>query len=655
MGASRSRIDRPSAVFDIETQGWDKYVLGGLYTPSASLITKDEDELVDAILRIDGDVWAHNGGKFDFLWLAEKLRQRKHAARLMLRGGSILMMDTGSAILRDSYAIVPMKLSDAAQIAGSYKAPLGFPCECGRDCGGYSAIRRGMSPERFKLLAEYLQHDLKALWDLMCHLVDYSADVGLELRATIGATAWATAREMLGLENAEWGLSKGDVTYHAARSACYGGRCEVYDETAESAYYNDINSAYPDQCETLALPIGKPRYVSSREAAKAYGAGSPGHYDVRISVPPCDLPPLPSRRNGRIVWGYGDLQGAWTGDELHFAEDEGARITEIGPSIVWPDREVVLQPFIEKFWPMRQAAGPKSPLGKFLKLTMNSLTGKFSQRPELELHALGPTPRPCPGDAKCDGIHHPNRCCVHRCTGTCGSWQPVGHPRSNIWSRKQFMMPTSAHVQWYSHILTHARKKQRDGLTLAGDGRIYGDTDSSICRDQIDLDIGSGLGQWDCEMVTDWLGPWPKFYRYLDSKGKWQGRGKGIPRGRDDWERYVRGEPVVTDRGVETLKTVSRTSGTLFRRKWLERKRADDLAWTGSRRRNPGGKSEAVDVAEWDYLHGHDSRKLYGYSDGVKKDVKELSREYGVSGSTIRKWIHAGLLDSPEDIIEEAS
>lgn len=121
-GVAKRKTLRVDAVFDIETEAWDTFVVGGIRVAgSTSIYWHDrETDLVDAILRVRGDCHAFNGGRFDALWLLQHLADRDLTAALTLAGASVVAIridfpeeDEGRKrlVIRDTARLVPMSLA----------------------------------------------------------------------------------------------------------------------------------------------------------------------------------------------------------------------------------------------------------------------------------------------------------------------------------------------------------------------------------------------------------------------------------------------------------------------------------------------------------------------------------------------------------------
>lgn len=594
---------------------------------------RSETAMVDFLLSLSGTVWGWNTGRFDTLWLAGHVRERVQAGEITdnvtirSTGARIVLMTVGSLQIRDIKALVPLSLADAAPIGGTAKLKTGLRCLCGAPapgCGGYCRIRRRMAaPERAALL-RYLERDCRAAGAILARLQGYADAHDLDLRSTIGSSAWATTRRRSDLR--EELLSP--FGYRFARQGYYGGRVQVFRARAEAGWMVDVTSAYPAALSVTALPVGRSHVTAGTGAERAFRAERPGIYQAAVTVPEMHVPPLPARdRHGRVRYPVGDLTGVWTRPELAYAMSLGVTVRSWGRAVVWARAEPVLADSARYIWSLRDGAGKKTPLGKWLKFYANSLTGKLAQSPEQEtcfIVAPGTKPKECPfstskapdppiphasraaGGGDCwNGIKCKDptweRCCNHQCSRYCGAWYPAaGSPTSGVWARKAWVIPPNGFVQWAAYLTATARielHKQLVSDGQGGDTAVYCDTDSVFSTERRTYNIGAELGQWaETGRFRDFEGLAPKTYRYLDEDGKEVIAAKGIAE--PTWNDLRDGKPTLMERGVETWKTAIQEA-KLFRRKRLSRTLRHDGSVFGDRVLASDGKTHPRRM-EWE-------------------------------------------------------
>ncbi len=416
------------------------------------------------------------------------------------------------------------------------------------------------------------------------------------MKGTLGGSAWATAKERLGLEDSTW---KNSAEYNAARAGYFGGRVTVGRIKAESGFRFDINSAYPAALSNLQLPCGDRIRVAGKLAARHYKAGSAGVYRCSVFVPRnCHLPPLPIRTpKNRVCYPVGRFIGDWAGIELERAERYGATIEKIWAGIVWKETIPVFKEFMRDVFDVRSKVGKKTPLGKWQKLFGNSLTGKFAQSPENERVVVNPdmakrilcSGGDCGGNAD-NCMRRRGRCCDHHCSKRCRAWKQIDI-KGRIWSMPFWSLPDCGNVHWAAYLTAWTRGVWLEFARQFGEHFVYGDTDSVYAsREPYDKrNIGDSLGMWSSDgAMLDFEAIGPKAYRYREPDGKWFNRLKGVPSVKDEqWEQFKQGLQIVNSRGVMGFRSAAKRSENLFTRKLIKRSDLSDGVWFGDRKLLP--------------------------------------------------------------------
>jgi hypothetical protein len=444
-----------------------------------------------------------------------------------------------------------------------------------------------MVPAERRRLAEYLRRDCETLDAVVRAVCGVAEREGIPLRSTVGSTAWAWAREHSGIPQARWSAG----VYRLARGAYYGGRCEVYRQSAAAGHRYDIRSSYPAALVRTDLPTG-PARLETRGTA-AYESGRPCIIGARVRVRECRVPPLPARHGGRLLFPIGEFGGVWPALELRAAAKSGdAEILRLGWAIVQPDAPAaVLREWCQHVWDLRAAAEESgaTALAKWYKWLANSLTGKLGQDPAGESLALAPSaPRPCT---------------CRRVPCRCGGWTPLD-VLGRGWIRPFWRVPGCGHVTWSAHLTAAARVELAAQLREAGDGAVYCDTDSVYSLRPLARRVGADLGEWKYEgPMSAWRAIAPKTYVYRSPHGDTV-RSKGIPRATlDAFNALASGAAVDASAGVRGIRSALRAGGPLFVRAEMRRRALGlDSPLCGGRARGPGGVTRAVTLSEFDAL-----------------------------------------------------
>lgn len=567
---------RCDGTFDIECADWDKFATGCVYSEARSRVCHSTDDFVDELLTRRGVYWAHAGGIYDLLLVAEVLRRRRVKYQADLAGHRISRLVIGGLTLRDSYALLPFPLDEIASIAGESAPSLPWSCICGRDCGGYCRIGKcaiGGDPD----LDDYCMEDCRVLFRVLHSLHDHALKYGIDLRGTLGSTAWATAKAALDLPDAElpWQL------WRRIRQADKGGRMFVgrIFSRGPGAHF-DIRNAYPGALARASLPVGRPRELGGRNARAALQRSRPGVYSISVNVPESTfIPSLPWRNGGRLVYPTGTFGGTWALPEILAAIDRGVEITGVHSAVVWEGEAMLFADLMRDWYAIRRAVGKDTPLGSWQSRLAKALTGKFSELPDRERVICHPdTIKICLREKRCR----------NGCTGRCGRYTQMDL-LGYVWSAPYWKLAPSGHAHWSAYLRSMTRVQWLEAAERYAPGDlVYGDTDSIWATGRIRPEpLTEDLGAWELKHpYTELEIRAPKVYRFLD------GSGRAITRGSpgltdEDWRRGV----ARIDRGVQTFKqAVGGGDGRLFRRRnrmWTLPGGDADPVWYGDRKLDP--------------------------------------------------------------------
>lgn len=560
--------------YDIETQDWTTFVMGGMTDWRGDYVKVDwrnETVFLDKIVttpspssKRPAHVWAHNGGRFDHKWAIDLLMEegkeeielgnRPQKIQIIAAGANIISARRGDVVLYDLKALAKLSLKDFTAGLTVSKERLGLACielpTCEPSCEGYCQIRRDMAPSIYSRVADYLEADVKSGFGAGKRLIEYAADIDLDLCPTVGASAWNCAQRWLDLPDACL-----DADAHKfARRSYFGGRVFVGKPFSPgvsryaSADEIDVSSMYPSRLAFCPIPVGEPQRLWGSDAQRAYARGKPGLYKAEVFVPNMHIPPLPLRLKNRIAYPVGRFVGHWAAPELRYAESLGCEVT-IQQGLVYPREEIVFRDWVDKLFDLRRASpgGKDSPLGTFLKFILNSLTGKFGTRPDKERVVIFPDEvKACPCEGLCDvGRRCPCRGkCKGGCSGWCGAMRPLGNlEQTQIYAAPSWQIAPCAHVEWAAYLTAEARVEWHRQATSAHGGTdvVYGDTDSLFVEMGRIRNRGKELGLWESK------GPWsemrvlaPKIYSYFrGGKPVTKGKGLALPRGKDGKTDHV--------------------------------------------------------------------------------------------------------------------
>jgi hypothetical protein len=189
---------------------------------------KFDEQVCAAIEALPGKytIYAHNGGKFDFMFLIHKLR-----GKVDFKGRGIMTAQIGQHDLRDSYHIIPEKLASMQ-----------------KQKFDYANLRRDKRHKFKKQIIDYCISDCE---NLLYYIKKFLDEYGFKI--SIGAAALAKLSENYKIEKI------GEKTDDGLRRFFFGGRVECAQgaghwKTPKRLY--DINSAYPNAMARQRHPIG---------------------------------------------------------------------------------------------------------------------------------------------------------------------------------------------------------------------------------------------------------------------------------------------------------------------------------------------------------------------------------------------------------------
>jgi hypothetical protein len=572
----KRRSIRVDGTWDIECASWDKPVVAVTHHRTEGTAVHATVALAtERMLSLGGYWWSHNGGAYDTLAALEVLRDWGVAMQISLSGAKVSRAQGAGLTLCDSYSLIPLGLEVASEIAGVPAPALNWPCDCGQHCGGYCAIRVGMSESMLAQLAEYCICDTVVLMDTLDALCAFAERQDFDLRGTIGGSAWATARRVLGIPDSDMPAS----TWKRIRSAYYGGRVSVFrPRVIGGGRHWDISSSYPAALSVASLPVGEPMEYGGRNARQYLTARRPGVYACTVSVPESPAPPLPWTWRHGTSYPVGKVSGAWTLPELDLAESRGCVVDDVSWCVIWPGEERVFGELMRAWTDTRFRCGKETALGKWMRLFPNSLPGKFAERPDrrfVKLHPELSAIRTCRAVAPCTR---------KLCSGACEAWGQID-TWGEMWSVPYYRPATSGHVHWGAYTTAIARAALLGGIESQGGGVVYCDTDSLWTTSHRKPNpTGGGLGDWTLKHTWgDWRCAAPKSYSFVDGRtGELTVRSAGARLHAREW---LEGE-ASQDRGVNSFIDAARESRGLFRAKrhvWTLPRFGMDTGWYGDR------------------------------------------------------------------------
>lgn len=497
------------AVLDMETEPFDNTkppedvqpFLAVLYRDDAAPVIIWEEHLpsfVSAVLAaieaLPGrfTIFAHNGGKFDYMFLLRRLR-----GFVSFKGRGIMSARIGRHEIRDSFHIIPERLANWQKDEFDYNKL-------------YKKVRHKYRDE----IIRYCINDCAYLLDIVKRFV---SEYGLKL--SIGQAAMSVMKRHYKVQRiGEQSDAMLREYYFGGRVECLGGKGIFGGANERWAKYTlyDVNSMYPFVMASCAHPTGN-SFITR--------GGTPNFQTVFIELECTNHGALVRRgpdgemtaeaKSGifkTTIWEYEMA--------LKYNLIENVNILRC---IDFPDRSNFSE-FVLPLYARRQETKERlktlTPGTReyndtkkddiFFKLILNNAYGKYAQNPRKFKQCFitdtdEQPPLDCDGCLKgfpkADGWHTPPRGVNFRCM----SWGPLPHFKCAeywIWHRPQEHLRFN-NVATAASITGAARAVLMEAIALAEEP-IYCDTDSVIARNLGPLKLhNSELGAWKVEHGID--------------------------------------------------------------------------------------------------------------------------------------------------------
>ena len=473
-------------------------------------------------------IYAHNGGRFDYMFLIHEIR-----GSVMFKGRSLMRAKVGEHELRDSLHIIPESLKNA-----SNKNDI--------DYRWFAPDQR--AAHRDEIIA-YCLSDCEYTFDVVRAFVDR---FGLPM--TIGQCAMKELKKHYAFEH----LSERSDAY--LRDYFFGGRTECL---ASAGVYSgafklyDVHSMYPSVMAFQHHPIGAGFLVSDKLTPRTAFVhltctNKRGAFLVRSD----DDSLVSTRERGEFKVTIHEFNTALKLDLI--SDVEIIRTLDFD---VWSDFSKFVIPLYNERMRLKeilvameaanQKASPEYKRTKqdatFLKYLLNNCYGKFAQNPRRfkEYYLTDPNAEP-PIEWQYYGVdweyHHSRKLDPSITLEQVKNWRTlpeVENERYWIWSHANPEFRFN-NVATAASITGAARAKLMEAIASAVDP-LYCDTDSLICAGVNGLDVtDSQLGTWHLEQhISEVVIAGKKLYGYIPVTPSSSGP--------------VNGKPVVRCKGVKSF------------------------------------------------------------------------------------------------------
>jgi hypothetical protein len=493
-------VAKKIAVIDCETDPFSagripQPFLWGFYSlEDGYLEFPDVNQLFDFLQGQDLRIYAHNGGKFDFHYMLDRIPSWE---KVIMINGRLAQFRVGALEFCDSYCILPVPLSAYAKTKIDYSI--------------FESDMREL-PENKKLISDYLRDDCIFTYELISAFI---AENGHAL--TIASSAIKKLQKIEGIKIPD----SGRKFYEAIKPYYYGGRVECFKKgiiEGEIKYF-DINSAYP-YAMIHEHPTGE--FITTHENNPEilghnfykFQAASTGAFPFRGDD---DSLSFPADNIERIF--------CCTGWELLAARDlkKLNKCVHIEQKVFFVTAN--FKKYVDHYYTIKCTSKKGSPENIFSKLYLNSAYGKFAADA-----SKYKTTYLCPledfGKAIIKGFS------IH---GELHDRLIISKPNDEAdW--RHYNVATGASITGFVRAYLF-----RALATLQTP--IYCDTDSVIFTGKHKLALGEDLGQWKSEGEFNYGGiGGKKIYAFKNNSGETKTACKGLILNYDEIIKVCQGE-----------------------------------------------------------------------------------------------------------------
>ena len=456
----------------------------GAYDGKRYRIWHDTDEFVHWLKRQNCYAYAHNGGKFDFMFLMKYLKSTK--AKVI--AGRIAEVSLGRCKLRDSYSIMPVAMKQVQKGEIDY-----WKLE--------KSVRNDNMPE----IEEYLRKDVYYLYQLV---KTFRETAGTQI--TIASNSFKYCRKLkINPGKTNWRFDREFRDYY------FGGRTECFKPgTHENIKIIDIVSSYP-YAMLQPHPTGDDR-ITWREKAteklnELIAAGEAGPTFIHLRGYSKGAFPRKTE-SGALEFPHAIGEYKITGWEYLVAKKHGLIKGEEIISLTAFKKYIDFTPYIKHWFEYKASWDKKeNPVEYEIgKRMMNAAYGKLAQDPtryyDYEFHPSGTPIKKKEGwqlyTENFMGVEVHRRSSMWRFEKKYGKDWRKRNDVGDMMQEKELRPPKFFNVATGASITGFSRAHLLDTMHSVGaENTIYCDTDSLMLLscDLSAVNMGKELGQWELE------------------------------------------------------------------------------------------------------------------------------------------------------------
>jgi len=480
---NKSIVKHKIAAFDIEAADWTKFLIAGFYDGREYKDFLTIDSLINYMLRrkyAGYRIYAHNGGRYDFLFLLEKIKLPCDIIDINGRIFNIKIKLPNKRIINliDSFYLLQFSLDSLIKTfiprSEYHKIDIDFKTL-------KTVTRR---------LKQHLKNDCLALYLIIDKFQEIINNLGGELKSTLASTAMDIfRRKYLEIQLPTYFQLDKNI-----RAGYYGGRCEVFKKQIKDGYYYDFNSLYPSVMYDNYFPCGVPYYIDNYR----FSISDIGFAYIKTNIKQ-NIPLLPYRAHEMLLFPNGNIEGIYSIEFLKKLKSLNIPFKTYYAILF--DRDKIFKNYVSDLYKMR-LENKNNIIETVVKLLLNSLYGKFGQRLDRKKYYIF-------DELTTDIINYHLYSAQYKIF------------YEEIETYLPYILPAIA-----AYVTTYSQLKLYPYLNK---NTVYCDTDSIITTEQ--FKTGEKLGQLKLEdKINEGIFISQKIYAYKNEKGKLKKRAKGFPK-----------------------------------------------------------------------------------------------------------------------------
>lgn len=505
--------DFPFGVFDIETDGLNakKFVFGVVKVDGVHYTFTDKTEMLDFMLKFEGySFFAHNS-EYDLSGLFENIISDLNYPddRILYSGSNLIMLQKCTysyynkktrktqrkfVSFFDSLNYFKINLAGLGQGIGLKKLV---------DIVDYEHLKFNPQTEYYcKRDCDILEKALNMFFDLLQNRFH------IKPRITIASNALAVFRKNYLDKNTPINIELDNYF----QLSYFGGRTEVFKKEMGAGVCYDVNSLYPSvMAEGYRYPNpsklkeaeGKETLLGLLKFKKYEGVAF-----IKMKTD-LNIPLLPVKREGKLLFPAGIIEGWYNFPELRKALQVGYELIEAGKIVYSLGIKSPFREYVKDLYAYRkELKEAKNPMQIFVKYLLNSLYGKFGQQNEEKEIGAGSDIKNHIGESFEEFPNSPG----------VGYWKKLDENGEVKRTRANHSI-----FAWCSYVTSYARVKLYNFMEACNFNIAYCDTDSlftpEILEDSKELgDMGLEYKFKDAQFIK------PKHY-HVTKYGKYEGAG----------------------------------------------------------------------------------------------------------------------------------